>query len=194
MKILDISQEIFGCRVYPGDRKPEKVEEMRMSCGDAYNLTSFSMCAHNGTHVDAPVHFLEDGAAVDQIPLEKTVGPCWVSLQQADLTGASAGEILKAAGEIRKILIKGKGVVTLEAACVFAEAQLDLIGVEGLSVGPEDSPKAVHQALLRAGTVLLEGICLENVEPGAYFLSAAPISLAGSDGAPCRAILIDTDK
>ncbi len=190
MKIYDISQEVFGCDVYPGDEAPFKREAMRMSRGDPYNLTSFSMCAHNGTHIDAPFHFLEDGGTIEQISLEKLVGDCYVSEQNEEIDGPKAQQLLAAAKGIRRILVKGTGVVTLAAAQVFADAGIALIGVEGLSVGPEDAPMAVHQVLLGAQVVLLEGIRLGEVAEGVYFLNAAPISLAGSDGAPCRAILI----
>lgn len=190
MKLYDISQEVFGCQVYPGDEAPSKQEKLRISRGDLYNLTSFSMCAHNGTHIDAPFHFLEGGATVEQLPLEKTVGECYVSRQNTDISGEKARQILARAKGISRILIKGTGIVTLDAARVFAEAGVDLVGVEGLSVGPEEAPMAVHKLLLRAKVVLLEGLRLGYVEEGVYFLNAAPISLAGSDGAPCRAILI----
>ena len=73
---------------------------------------------------------------------------------------------------------------------MFAEAGIDLVGNESQTVGPEDAPMQVHLTLLGAEVVLLEGIRLVDVPTGVYLLSAAPISLAGSDGAPCRAILI----
>ena len=74
---------------------------------------------------------------------------------------------------------------------MFAKAKIDLIGNESQTVGPEDAPMQVHLTLLGAEVVLLEGIRLGGVPDGVYLLSAAPISLGGSDGAPCRAILID---
>ncbi len=190
MKIYDISQEVFSCAVYPGDEAPSKREDMRISRGGLYNLTAFSMCAHNGTHIDAPFHFLEEGATIEQIPLEKLIGECCVSEQSGEIGSEKALAILAAANGLRRILIKGTGIVTLAAAQVFAEAGIDLIGVESQSVGPENAPMAVHKVLLGANVVLLEGIRLESVAEGVYFLNAAPLSLAGSDGAPCRAVLI----
>ncbi len=191
MKIYDISQEVFGCAVYPGDEAPCKQENLRIARGDLYNLTSFSMCAHNGTHIDAPFHFLEDGDTVEQIPLDKLVGACYVTAQNTDIDAPKAQRLLLAAKDIRKILIKGTGTVTLEAAKVFADAGMELIGVESQTVGPESGPMAVHKVLLGAKVVLLEGICLNEITEGVYFLNAAPLSLAGSDGAPCRAILLE---
>ena len=91
----------------------------------------------------------------------------------------------------KKILIKGAAVVTLEAAKVFAEAGADLIGNESQTVGPENAPKAVHLVLLGAEVVLLEGIRLGAVPEGAYLLNCAPLNLTDTDGAPCRAVLMD---
>ncbi|MBR5126924.1 MAG: cyclase family protein, partial [Roseburia sp.] len=192
----DISQEVFSCEVYPGDMAPQKLEDMRMERGDLYNLTSFQMCAHNGTHVDAPFHFFEDGKTVEMLALEKMIGPSFVVEHDGLVTAEDAREIIaeveKADKEAAKrILIKGDAVVTLEAAEVFAEAGIWLIGGESQSVGPEDAPMAVHKVLLAAEVVLLEGIRLQEVPEGVYFLNAAPISLAGADGAPCRAVLVD---
>ncbi len=199
MRIYDISQEVFNCEVYPGDMSPQKMEDMRMERGDLYNLTSFQMCAHNGTHVDAPFHFIKDGKTVEALALEKMVGLAYVAGHQGLVTATDAKEMLEKARKVnaeaaKRILIKGNAVVTLEAAEVFAEAGIWLIGGESQSVGPEDAPMAVHKVLLGAEVVLLEGIRLHKVPEGVYFLNAAPLSLAGADGAPCRAILCDVRK
>lgn len=196
MKIYDISQEVFSCEVFPGDEPPQKEEVMRMSEGALYNLTSLHMCAHNGTHVDAPFHFIADGATIEEIPLDKMIGPAFVAAADGEVTESVAKEILKKANSAdkeaaRKLLIKGRGVVSAEAAEVFAQAGVDLIGVELQSVGPVEAPMAVHKVLLGAEVVLLEGIRLGEVKEGVYILNAAPLSLGGSDGAPCRAVLLD---
>jgi len=196
MRIYDISQEVFNCEVYPGDMIPQKIEEMRMERGDLYNLTSFQMCAHNGTHVDAPFHFYKDGKTVEALALEKMIGLAYVAEHQGLVMATDAKEMLEKARKAnpessKRILIKGDAVVTLEAAEAFAEDGIWLIGGESQSVGPEDAPMAVHKVLLGAEVVLLEGIRLQEVSEGVYFLNAAPISLAGADGAPCRAVLIE---
>ena len=196
MKLYDISQEVFSCAVYPGDPAPEREVLCSMEQGELYNLTAFRMCAHNGTHVDAPAHFIKNGTAVEGIPLEKTVGPAFVTSCTGRITAADAAAILEKAGDacadaVKKILLAGDGVVSEEAAAVFAEAGVDLIGTESQSVGPEDAPMAVHRILLGAGVVLLEGLRLCAVPEGVYFLSAAPLCLGGSDGAPCRAVLAE---
>lgn len=198
MKIIDISQEVFGCEVFPGDDAPRKEEVMRMSKGALYNLTSLHMCAHNGTHVDAPFHFIQDGKTIDEVPLDKMIGLAYVTSYQGEVTAAAAQEMLQKARETdmeaaRKILIKGRAIVSVEAAEVFENAGIDLLGVELQSVGPVEAPMAVHKVLLGAEVVLLEGIRLGEVREGVYLLNAAPLSLGGADGAPCRAVLIERE-
>ena len=196
MRIYDISQEVFSCEVFSGDPAPEKQVLCSMQNGDLYNLTAFSMCAHNGTHIDAPSHFIKDGKAVDDIDLSKFVGYAYVVSHNGDVTAEDATKMLedaKAFGSdaFRKILIKGDATVTFEAANVFADARIDLVGNESQTVGPIDAPMQVHLRLLSENIVLLEGIRLSDVPDGVYFLNAAPINLGGADGAPVRAILIE---
>ena len=151
------------------------------------------MCVHNGTHIDAPYHFLNDGNTVEQIPLEYFVGTCYVTHRDGELNSKDAEEIMQEAKEhnaFERILIGGNVTVTAEAAKVFAKHGIKLIGNEGLSIGPVDAPMEVHKILLSANVVLLEGIVLKDVPNGTYFLNAAPLNLAKLDGAPCRAYLI----
>lgn len=196
MKIYDISQEIFGCKVFPGDPTPKKVIINSMKNGDLYNLTEFSMCAHNGTHVDAPFHFLKDGKAIDSIGLESFVGMAYVTEHSGVVSADDASRIIKkaqgqSAEASKRILIKGDAEVSAEAAKIFAKSNILLLGNESQTVGPENAPMEVHQILLSVGTVLLEGIRLTSVPDGVYFLNAAPLNLGNADGAPCRAVLID---
>ena len=191
MKIYDISQEVFSCNIYPGDPKPEKQTLRATSAGDLYNLTSFSMCAHNGTHIDAPFHFLHEGKTVEQMDLSIFVGACYLARCEGDISAADAVEILKKAKGIPRILLGGKLTVTAEAAAVFAAGGICLLGNEGQTIGPENAPMAVHKILLGKNIALLEGIVLKDIPEGRYFLSAAPLNLSGADGAPCRAYLIE---
>jgi arylformamidase len=196
MKIYDISQEIFGCKVFPGDPTPKKVIINSMKNGDLYNLTEFSMCAHNGTHVDAPFHFFKDGKAIDSIGLESFVGMAYVTEHSGVLSADDASRIIKkaqgqSAEASKRILIKGDAEVSAEAAKIFAKSNILLLGNESQTVGPENAPMEIHQILLSVGTVLLEGIRLTSVPDGVYFLNAAPLNLGNADGAPCRAVLID---
>lgn len=195
MQIYDISQEVFSCRVYPGDPAPERKMLQQMEKGDLYNLTEFGMCAHNGTHIDAPFHFFREGKTVDALRLESFVGLAYVAEHSGIVSGAIAGQMLEKARQLapeaaKRILIKGAAEVSAEAAQVFADSGISLLGNESQTVGPESAPMKVHKVLLGADVVLLEGIRLAEVAEGMYFLNAAPLNLAGADGAPCRAILI----
>ena len=198
MKVYDISQEVFGCEVFPGDPAPEKQIISSMDEGSLYNLSAIRMCAHNGTHVDAPYHFYNDGKKIDEMPLEAFVGYAYVAEHNGVLTSEDAIEILDRARKAsnrasKRILIKGEATVSLDAAKVFAEAGVLLLGNESQTVGPENAPMEVHLELLKKEVVLLEGIRLKGVDEGAYFLNAAPLNLGGCDGAPCRAILVEID-
>ncbi|MBR4078018.1 MAG: cyclase family protein [Oscillospiraceae bacterium] len=198
MKVYDISQEVFGCKVYPNDPMPEKIVLKSMQKGDVYNLTAFNMCAHNGTHIDAPFHFIKDGKTIDEICLEAFVGMAYVAEHHGLVTGNDATEIIEKAKKqnleaSKRILIKGEVEVSLEAAKVFASSDILLLGNEPQTVGPQNAPMAVHLTLLGANVVLLEGIRLGEVYEGVYFLNAVPLNLSGADGSPCRAVLI-TDR
>lgn len=196
MKFYDISQEIFSCVVYPGDDVPQMKAVKRMSNGDAYNLTNFSMCAHNGTHIDAPFHFFEQGNTVEQIPLEKTIGYCYVAEFCGDLTSQDVVNIIAKAqkshvGAELRILLKGDVSITEDAAQTFVNSNVQLVGVQSQTVGNDTNFVDVHKLLLGAQIVILEGLVLKNVQQGVYFLCAQPLALEGADGAPTRAILIE---
>ena len=197
MKIYDISQEVFGCAVYPGDPSPERQVILNISEGKICNLTAFNMCAHNGTHVDAPFHFINEGRTIDQVDIDRFVGYCYVASHDGDITAEDANKIMDrakdAAGDTDcydRILVKGDATMTEEAAKVFADNKIKLFGNESQTVGPLDAPMEVHLIMLGAEIVLLEGIRLSEVPDGVYLLNSAPINLGGSDGAPCRAILM----
>ena len=196
MNIFDISQEVFSCKVFPGDPAPERQVLSSMEAGALYNLTAISMCAHNGTHVDAPSHFIKNGKTVDAICLEAVIGMAYVAEHEGIVSGDDAAAILEKANALnpkaaRRILIKGAAVVSAEAARVFAASNILLLGNESQTVGPEDAPMAVHHILLGANVILLEGIRLAAVPEGVYLLNAAPLNLGRAEGSPCRAVLID---
>ncbi len=188
--IIDISQEITRCNTYPGDPTPKVNRISKMENGDLYNLSEISMCAHNGTHIDAPAHFIKDGKTIDQIPLDYFVGECYVCSHKGNITKEYAHNILNIINDIDKILIKGDAILIKEAAEIFKNSNIKLIGTESQSVGPIESPMEVHKILLGANIVLLEGINLKNVDDGKYFLCAQPLNFKGIEGSPCRAILI----
>ena len=193
MKVYDISQELLGSVVYPGDPVPQTKMISKMSEGALYNLTTLEMCVHNGTHVDAPSHFIKDGNTIDNIPLEYFVGECFVCCHNGNVNTNDALNIIRKAKKYNaseRILIKGNCVITEEAANVFKNEKIKLIGNESQSVGPIDNPIKVHLILLQSNIVLLEGIVLDSVEEGKYYLCAQPLNIKGIEGSPCRAILI----
>ena len=196
MKIYDISQEVFGCKVFPGDPSPVKETMLSIEKGDVCNLTAFRMCAHNGTHVDAPCHFIDGGKTIDEVDPDRFIGYAYVVEHEGNVTAEDAERFITEAKKIneeasKRILVKGDATVTEEAAKVFAKDGIRLFGNESQTVGPEDAPKAVHMIMLGAEIVLLEGIRLGAVPSGVYLLNAIPLNLGGSDGAPCRATLLE---
>lgn len=194
MKIYDISQEILSCAVYDGDPKPTYTRIKSTKNQDLYNLSAISMCAHNGTHIDAPLHFLDNCDSVDMLPLSHFVGECYVAECDKYIGHNEAMDIYAratAAGANERILIKSENYITDEGAFAFAKCKLKLLGCETQSIGPYDAPMAAHIALLSQNTVLLEGVVLDDIPEGKYILSAAPLNIAGFEGSPCRAILIE---
>ena len=191
--IIDISQEILSCTVYPGDISPSYRKLQDMGKGDLYNLSAFSMCCHNGTHIDAPSHFIKDGKTIDMIPADVFAGCCTVVRHTGDITADDAASILKNAGSLgakERVIIAGDATVTEDAAKVFADGGIKLLGVESASVGPVDAPVMVHKILLSRGVVLLENAVLSSVKPGRYFIVCTPLNIKGAEGSPCRAVLI----
>lgn len=183
-----------NCKVYSGDLHPTLDRVKSIKDGDEYNLTNMSLCLHNGTHIDAPFHFIEGGNTIERIPLVKTVGYCFVCTFEGKISEDDARAIIKRANEIdsecaKRIIIKGNATITLSSAKVFRDSAW-LIGVESQTVGDENDISIVHSALLEKEVVLLEGLCLDGVKDGKYLLNATPIKINGVDGAPCRAILI----
>ena len=133
------------------------------------------------------------------VSLDTFIGMAYVAEHNGIVSADDATEILEKAKKqnseaAKRILIKGDAEVSAEAAKVFAESNILLLGNESQTVGPENAPMEVHLILLGAGAVLLEGIRLAEVSEGVYFLNAAPLNLSGADGSPCRAILIAAER
>ena len=199
MKLYDISKELLSAAVYPVDPAPSLNALASMSNGDLYYLSAFSACAHNGTHVDAPSHFINGAKTVGELDLGKLVGEAYVVKAQGLLSEKDAKDIISKARECsieaaRRILIKGDATVTKECAELFLSEGVYLIGTETQSVGPVNAPMEVHKILLEGEVILLEGIRLGEVSEGAYFLFSAPINIGVCEGAPCRAVLVDFKK
>jgi arylformamidase len=188
MKIIDISQELFSCNVYPGDTPPA-FERVKTVERDQYNLTNITLCVHNGTHIDAPRHFIAGGKAVDGLDLSVFYGKCTV----AEFSGAvGADDVAPVLATCReRLLWKGDCEISGAAAELIAKSRVRLVGVESQSVGNADAPMSVHLILLGAGIIPLEGLNLSAAAPGEYTLAAFPLNMSGSDGSPVRAVLIE---
>ena len=184
MKIIDITQELFTSNIYPGDRPPS-FERVRTIGRDEYSLTNISMCVHNGTHIDAPNHFIENGRAIHELDLSVFYGECSVVEFCGTIGKSEMAAVLESCK--KRLLIKGKCELSDNAAILIANSHIRLIGVESQSIGSADT----HAILLEKEIIPLEGLNLSAVEPGVYTLSAFPLHLQGSEGSPVRAVLID---
>ncbi len=191
MKIIDISRDTLTAPVYPGDPEP-RVEYLReIKNGEDCNLTALYACVHTGTHADAPLHFLEDGAAVDEVPPEAFIGPCTVmEVRPGVITGEYVNKHFPRGCE--RLLIKGGGeAVFMDSSAEEAAALgIRLIGTDANSVGYKGNQIKPHKAFLGRGVAVLEGLDLSGVSPGKYFLIAPPVKFGGLEGAPARALLI----
>ncbi|HMB23272.1 MAG: cyclase family protein [Chloroflexota bacterium] len=209
MTIYDISLTISpNLPTWPGDPRPQLEQYESMDKGALYNVTRINSGVHLGTHVDAPRHFINDGRTVEQLPLEVLTGPCYVA-QLPDGVEAITSEVLERTeitSEMKRILFgtrnsklwaKGETefqtdfvAITEDGAEWLVERGVQLVGVDYLSVAPYSEPIPTHLILLKAGVVVVEGLNLSNVMRGFYDLYCLPLKIAGSDGAPARAILI----
>lgn len=194
MRIFDISTDISGAPVYPGDPAPrfEKLHSIKQ--GELYNLTALSASLHAGTHIDAPAHFIDGAATIDRLELSAFMGDCAVIACNSyfdDLTGADIEELLPP--RATRVLFKTLGQCRLTRSAAFAlvAAGVKLCGIDAVSIAPEDDEMAVHRELALAGVAVLEGLTLRHVQSGRYSLFALPIKMSGVEAAPCRAILLD---
>lgn len=188
MRIFDISRELMSAPVYPGDPMPEIEPLARIALGDSCNTSALNLCAHNATHMDAPLHFVPDGSDIASVGLDACVGECSVVEFDGILLGAQAEEMVPSL--YSRVLFKGKMEISPSAAFVLSTAGLKLVGVEAQSVAPAECSGSVHRQLLGSGMVLLEGLDLSKIRAGSYFLFAPPIKIEGCDGSPVRAVLI----
>jgi arylformamidase len=208
MKIYDVSVPISeDTPVFEGDPKIRIDICLELSKGDPANLTAISMCAHTGTHVDAPNHFIDGAGRVEDIELEKLIGDCRVVEIPPDALSVTTDHLEHALG-CERVLFKTRNsafwsnpeqgfrkdftYIEPEAAQVLADSGVKLVGIDYLSVeqfGSEGFP--THLALLRKEIVIVEGLDLSAVPPGDYELFCLPLRLRGGkgDGAPARVLL-----
>jgi arylformamidase len=211
MTIYDISLTLSPkLPTWPGDPPLELELSESMDRGAHVNVTKISTSVHVGTHVDAPHHFLNDRRTVEQLSLEVLTGPCYVA-QLPDGIEAITAEVLERTeitSEMKRVLFgtrnshwwaKGESAfqtdfvaITEDGAEWLVERGIRLVGVDYLSVAPYGDSEPTHKAFLRAGVVLVEGLNLANIMRGFYDLYCLPLKIAGCDGAPARAILVQS--
>lgn len=191
--------------VWPGDPAPVLERYQSMEQGAEANLTRFAASVHVGTHIDAPLHFLADGAPVDAIPLEQLIGPAEViDLTHVDAITATVLTQAAIPADAQRLLFKtrnatlwrepafrrGYVAITPDGAEWLVTHGVRVVGIDYLSVAPFEDPVPTHRILLSAGVVLIEGLYLNEVPPGRYTLYCLPLRLQGAEGAPARAILV----
>jgi arylformamidase len=209
MIIHDISLTITpDMPTWPGDPHPELTSLARISDGELANVTHLSLSAHTGTHIDAPWHFLANGARLESIPLEILIGRVYViEIPQVAIITANDLRSAEVPTGARRVLLKTRNgdfwereentfqtefvAIAPDAAAWLVERGIQLIGIDYLSVAPFNDPQPTHQILLRAGIVIVEGLNLSQVTTGQYTLYCLPLKIDGIDGAPVRAILIE---
>ncbi|MDQ2904049.1 MAG: cyclase family protein [Ktedonobacteraceae bacterium] len=203
---LDISVPLRTGMVHWPDNPPVQIERMMdIGKGDAANVSRISMGVHTGTHMDAPVHFLQTGKGIDSMPLTAAIGQARV-IEISDPAAITAEELgTQRIQQGERVLFKTQNstrcwhsdefiqdfiYISQEAARYLAQQQVQTVGVDYLSVGGFFKDGAeTHHALLGAGIWIIEGLNLASVTPGLYDLICLPLRIAGCDGAPARAIL-----
>lgn len=193
--------------VYPGNAPPKFTSLLSFDKGDNLTLSALEMGNHTGTHIDAPLHFVKSGATIDQIPVSKLTGPALVIEVSRSATIVDAAELDRHEWRgAKKILFKTRSSydnfwadkefhkdfvgIAPDAAQLLADAGVDLVGVDYLSVEQFGAPAPLaHRALLGKGIVVVEGLDLRNVSAGSYELVVLPLRLKGLEAAPARAIL-----
>jgi arylformamidase len=191
--------------VFPGD-PPITIElAQALAFGASCNVTRLDMGAHTGTHVDAPVHFIDGATGADAVPIEALIGPAWVvdatavtsDIDEAVLEGLEIPD-----GESR-LLFKTSNSALWEmeafsdafigltdgAARALAARGIALVGADYLSIAPHGKAAPTHYTLLKAGVVIVEGLDLRAVDPGPHDLVCLPLRIVGCDGAPARALV-----
>jgi arylformamidase len=203
---IDISVPLHaGMAHWPDDRPFDRVETQTIATGDPCNLSEISASAHIGTHMDAPRHYLADGAGIDTFPISAGIGRARViAIHDPELIRVAELKPYKIAkGE--RVLFKTRNsqvawatstfqekfvYIPPDTATFLADCCVQTVGVDYLSVGAYERDGAeTHRTLLRAGVWIIEGLNLKDVEPGDYELVCLPLKIVGSDGAPARAVL-----
>ncbi|MBQ6380749.1 MAG: cyclase family protein [Clostridia bacterium] len=189
MKLIDISTELLHAQPAFSDTPAVLQTEANTENGGKRSILLSSL--HNGTHMSAPSAYLEGADSLDCYAPERFIGECRVVKAKGALTGAWIESM--SLYQCDKLLIKGegKGKIDPSAAEVLVDSGIKLIGTDAAVIGIEPMNAEVRRILARADCLVLEGLNLENVEMGTYFLLAQPLLIEGSEAAPCRAFLAE---
>jgi arylformamidase len=187
---IDVSRPIHGeMETYPGDPEVRIERALAIAAGDPANVTRLEMGAHTGTHVDAPVHFIEGAAGVEGLPLEALVGPVQVvdaRGHRGELDAAALDALAPRDAVERLVFATSPGTeLAADAARLLVGRGVRLVGIDQLSIGGAET----HRVLLGAGVVILEGLDLGGAPAGSHRLVCLPLRVPGADGAPARVIL-----
>ncbi|ADQ04021.1 Arylformamidase [Caldicellulosiruptor owensensis OL] len=208
MKIIDVSIPISNDMVYfPGDPNPQISRVYSIEKGEVANVSKLILSSHTGTHIDAPAHFIKNGNTVDKIPLERLIGKVRV------LDVGEEDSITKKFLESKniqyneRIFFKTKNswylkrdtkffknfvYLSVDAAEYLVEKKVEVVGIDYLSIEEFNSKNfPVHRLLLSNDVVIVEGLCLLDVNEGRYKYIALPLKIEECDGAPARVILIE---
>jgi arylformamidase len=205
-RFVDITRPVDETlALWPGRRRPGHRWEKRIADDHHCNTSVWEMNAHSGTHMDAPLHFIEGGTPIDQVAPQVFVGPCVVvSLREVESQMMDEALAARYRGEQRLLIrthhseVSQPGgyapherLLTQAAAALLLESGLQLLGTDRLSVDDSGGRDfTLHRQLLGAGCVILEGLLLTDVTPGSYQLYAAPLRLSGTEASPVRALLL----
>ena len=193
--------------VYAGDA-PMKFEFLHdMRKGDAFTLSAYSMGAHSGTHIDAPMHFVRDGASIEQLPLNALIGPARVIDIPDAVQAIDAAELNKHDWRgVPRVIFRTRSAlhgwmssstfhrdfayIAPDAAQLLADAGVQLVGIDYISAEQFGAPAPLtHRTLLGRNIPIVEGLALDRISAGDYDLIVLPIKVGGHEGAPARAVL-----
>ena len=205
MKLIDVTVPLdSNTPTYPGNTVFSLEPIKRLARGDSSNVSSLHLSAHAGTHVDAPRHFFDEGSGAEMLPLEMLCGRARVielttrkAITPDDLAGIDLNEDVRVLLKTHNSRLWGSPEfhpdfigVSDAGARYLVERGVKVLGVDYLSVEAYKTPGApAHHVLLGAGTIVIEGLNLRDVEPGVYEMFCLPLAVVGSDGAPARVVL-----
>lgn len=205
MKIIDISMLIHrGMPVYKNREEKRPRHYVNSSIPPkTVNESSLDFNLHTGTHLDSPFHMIENGAPTETLPLDRLITPARVidltavqeGICRADLEKHSPqpGEFLLF--KTRNSFTEGGGeqfvYLKRDGARYLCDSGIHGVGIDTPGIERDQNDHETHVSLLSQGIIILEGLELQHVEPGAYTLIALPLKIQNADGAPCRAVLVE---